>query len=98
MENSTLLNDVEGISTGTKMTTGAKKRMAVSYQEAEVLIRSYGHSVSRRKGPNGLINTIVWIVFGEVAHKEELSNDEVKAIGEIIKTNNSDEEVLKRFL
>ena len=77
--------------------TGAKKRMVMSYQEAEVIIRAYGHSISRRKGPNGIINTVAWIVFGEVAHREELTNEQIKAIGEAIRTNNSDEEILKRF-
>ena len=74
------------------------KLLEMSYQEAETIIRSYGHSISRRKTLTGFINTVTWsmpIDDKETTEiKTELSNDEIKTIGNMMKRFKTDSVVL----
>lgn len=74
------------------------KLLEMSYQESENIIRSYGHSISRRKTLTGFINTVTWsmpIDDNETTEiKTELSNEEIKTIGNMMKRFNTDSIVL----
>ena len=66
----------------------------MSYQEAEKIIRSYGHSISRRKTLTGFINVVTWLMPIDDKEtteiKTELSNEEIKTIGNMMKRFNTD--------
>jgi hypothetical protein len=70
------------------------KLLEMSFQEAEKIIRSYGHSISRRKTLTGFVNTVTWsmpIDDKETTEiKTELSNEEIKTIGTMMKRFNTD--------
>jgi hypothetical protein len=83
---------------GKDIHTGVKlmrpKLLEISYQEAEKIIRSFGHSISRRKTLTGFVNTVTWSMpindYETTVIKTELSNDEIKTIGNLIKRFNTD--------
>ena len=70
------------------------KTMEISYQEAEKIIRQFGHSVTRKKQGDTFINTVTWSINGKDAIKTIHSNEDVKIIGLAIKKFNSDSVVL----
>lgn len=70
------------------------KKLDMSYQEAEKLIRQYGHSITRKKQDGKYVNFITWSIDGKDAIKTIHSNDDVKVIGLAIKKFNSDAVVL----
>jgi len=74
------------------------KLLEMSYQEAETIIRSYGHSISRRKTLTGFINTVTWSILIDdnetIEIKTKLANEEIKTIGNMMKRFNTDSVVL----
>lgn len=66
------------------------KTMEISYQEAEKIIRQFGHSVTRKKQEGNYVNVITWSINGRDAIKTTHSNENVKIIGLAIKKFNSD--------
>lgn len=70
------------------------KTMEMSYQEAEKIIRQFGHSVTRKKQDGNFVNIITWSIDGKDAIKTVHNNDDVKVIGLAIKKFNSDAVVL----